>query len=329
MVIVKKFEQMKVIYLDQFVVRKCFCPDANEPHKAFFQNVASICMKLARKQEASFPFSESHLRETSTVADPKQRESLIKGFQTLSNGYQFIPHARILAQQAKAVLNASPIDWSARSVLFRDSLMDFRQQVDSTDIPDRNRHHDMLQWLFVQWQELPKPMFDSIAQREADTYGNLLQRDIAKMFQGDPRDTLNLLASPHCELFSEISWNLAESGSADPAMEAFLFVRDRAMEIPSIRLASDLWASFAKSRRRDLDKTKNPANTAEDIHFVSCFVPYCDAAFVDTGMSALLMESKLMTSHKTAIFSLNDQAEFLKYLALAPRMIFGRKVSVR
>jgi hypothetical protein len=105
-----------------------------------------------------------------------------------------------------------------------------------------------------------------------------------------------------------------EEGIDDPVMDALIFIRDHAIEIPGVRLYGELWESFARSRQPTLADA-NPS-AAEDIHFISSFLPYCDAAFIDNDMCALLPQSRLFQGLKTKVFSLNTKDNFIEYLSV-------------
>jgi hypothetical protein len=304
---------MKIIYLDQFVLKRASCPSQNDPHKDFFVRIGELCTELASKRVASFPFSESHLKETALLTDTAQRDTIAERASTISTGYQFVSHGSILAQQAMAVRKGIPTDWSPHLVVFRD-MIDFRQQLESDNASQRTKKHQALRRVFARWQSLSKSMLASIAQDEADTWGRLLIRDLGKAFGKVPEEVLKLLRTPHFELFNELFWMAEEEGIADPVMDALIFIRDRAIEIPSVRLYGELWGSFARSRRPALADA-NPS-AAEDVHFISSFLPYCDAAFIDNDMCALLPQSKLFQSLKTKVFSLNTKDKFIEYLSL-------------
>ena len=94
---------MKIIYLDQFVLQKAFCPSSQDPHRDFFIQMGKLCMKLAEKRVAAFPFSESHLRETALHPDKAKSEVIAESFAAISNGYQFCPAQGVLELQARAV----------------------------------------------------------------------------------------------------------------------------------------------------------------------------------------------------------------------------------
>src|ERR1035438_7620511 len=102
----------------------------------------------------------------------------------------------------------------------------------------------------------------------------------------------------------ELEMEMRADGVVDSLMEAYDFVRHRVMEVPCIRLESELWEHFVKARRKALPNENDPASTVEDILFISCFVPYCDAAFLDIKMTSWLRQSKLLAGHETTLFSL-------------------------
>src|SRR5690606_7662006 len=108
-----------------------------------------------------------------------------------------------------------------------------------------------------------------------------------------PPDLLSLIANPHFRLFMELEAEMRAEGISDSLNAAYCFIRDRAMEVPCIRLESRLWEYFIKTKRQTLDKENDPASTAEDIRFISYFVPYCDAAFLESKMAAWVQQSKL------------------------------------
>jgi hypothetical protein len=305
----------KVIYLDQFVVRKCFCPDATEPHMAFYAQVAELCMDLALKRIAIFPFSESHLRETASVGDLSQRAVLTENFQRLSSGRQFIQRSGILIKQATELWKQSPPDWSSDGVLFKHGLK-FGDQLESTQGPARAEQHELLRHVLTRWGSLPKSEVSGIAQTEAATYARMCRRDLARGFPATNDETIALLGAAHNQLLSELFWLATEDGLEDPSGCALAFLQDRAIDVPSIHLESELWASFAKGRRpEDLPRASDPANTAEDIHFVSAFIPYCDAAFIDEGMRTLVTQSKLFKHLKPRVFSISNKDAFIAYLS--------------
>jgi hypothetical protein len=311
---------MKIIYLDQFVLQKAFCPTSGDTHKDFFVQLGELCVKLAEKGVAAFPFSECHLRETALLRHhPKKgamASAIAERFGAISNGYQFCPAQGIQQLQASAVRKGFAIDWSPQRAIFRNTKLGFREQLRGTTADDRNLHHAALMPVLLQYVGATEVKLDGIARREAQTYGELLTKDLAQMMTGTTPDLLSLIAKPHFRLFMELEMEMRVEGIGDSLNAAYCFVRDRAMEVPCIRLESELWEYFIKTKRQRLDKENDPASTAEDIRFTSFFVPYCDAAFLEIRMTSWLQQSKLSDGHRTELFSLKHRkAEFLQYLS--------------
>ena len=308
---------MKIIYLDQFVLQKAFCPSSRDKHRDFFVHVGELCLKLAEKQVAAFPFSESHLNETALQLDQAKREAIVEKFEAISNGFQFCPAQGIRQLQAFAVRKGLPIDWSANKVVFHDSRFGFREKLSATIIPDRALHHAKFKQVLLQFQNAADAKLDGIAKREAQAYGELLIKDLAaRMVTGTAPDLLSLIASPHFRLWMELEMEMRADGITDSLMEAYRFVCERVMEVPCIRLETELWEHFVKARRKALADENDPASTVEDIRFVSCFVPYCDAAFLDIKMTTWLGQLKLLVGHKTVLFSLaHHKDKFIQYLS--------------
>jgi hypothetical protein len=308
---------MKIIYLDQFVLQKAFCPSSRDKHRDFFVQVGELCLKLADKQVAAFPFCESHLNETALQLDQAKREAIVEKFEAISNGYQFCPAQGIRQLQAFAVRKGLPIDWSANRVVFHHGLFGFREKLSATIIPDRALHHAEFKKVLLQFQNATDAKLNGIANREAQAYGELLTKDLAaRMVTGTTPDLLSLIASPHFRLWMELEMEMRADGVADSLMEAYRFVCERVMEVPCIRLETELWEHFVKARRKALADENDPASTVEDIRFVSCFVPYCDAAFLEIKMTTWLGQSKLLAGHKTALFSLaHHKDKFIQYLS--------------
>jgi len=90
------------------------------------------------------------------------------------------------------------------------------------------------------------------------------------------------------------------------------------LEIPQIRISSVMLAGWAY--RAAIGK-KDPPKSVVDIQFISSYLPYCDALFVDNESALILKEfPKNTPSHlrlkefPAKVFSLNNKEEFLDYL---------------
>jgi Zn ribbon nucleic-acid-binding protein len=90
------------------------------------------------------------------------------------------------------------------------------------------------------------------------------------------------------------------------------------LEIPKIRISSVMFAGLA--RRAQLGK-KKPPKSLVDVNFISSYLPYCDALFVDIESRSLLKELPRETpedlrlkNFPARVFSLNQREDFLDYL---------------
>ncbi len=93
---------------------------------------------------------------------------------------------------------------------------------------------------------------------------------------------------------------------------------DALLEVPKIRIGSVMFASLA--RNAVLGK-KNPPKSLNDVGFISSYLPYCDALFVDIESAGILRElpketpsSLRLKEFDAKVFSLNEKDEFLDYL---------------
>lgn len=164
--------------------------------------------------------------------------------------------------------------------MYSDSQITFGDLLRFTQPPDRDSHDAMFKQILMYWHSLPQAKLNTIADREAGACPKLLTQELANIMTGGSIDRLALIASPFFRLFMELERDARNDGVEDSMTDAYLFICNRIMEVPCIRLASELWEEFAKAKHQTLHKEADPANTAEDIAFISCFVPYCDAALL-------------------------------------------------
>jgi len=93
---------------------------------------------------------------------------------------------------------------------------------------------------------------------------------------------------------------------------------DSLLEIPQVRISSVMLAGLA---HRAAHGKKNPPKSTADIQFISSYLPYCDALFVDKESASLLKEFPKNTpdylrlkEFPAKVYSLNNKNEFLDYL---------------
>ena len=100
----------------------------------FFVQVGKLCLKLAEKRVAAFPFSEFHLTETKLQLNEAKRKAIVKGFTAISNDYQFWPRLLRdfkLGQLRSRYDQAADLDLANRPFARRELLPCHRYLTDS------------------------------------------------------------------------------------------------------------------------------------------------------------------------------------------------------
>jgi len=93
---------------------------------------------------------------------------------------------------------------------------------------------------------------------------------------------------------------------------------DSLLEMPQIRISSVMFAGLA---HKAANGKKNPPKSLIDIQFISSYLPYCDALFMDKESALLLKEFPKNTpsylklkEFSAKVFSFNNKVAFLDYL---------------
>lgn len=113
------------------------------------------------------------------------------------------------------------------------------------------------------------------------------------------------------------SKGLSEQQVAETIVRYFNDI-DALLEIPYVRISSVMFAGLA---HRAANGQKKPPRSTADVQFISSYLPYCDALFVDKESASLLKEFPKNTPEylrlkefPAKIFSLNSKKDFLDYL---------------
>ncbi|MFH0755388.1 MAG: SEC-C metal-binding domain-containing protein [bacterium] len=135
--------------------------------------------------------------------------------------------------------------------------------------------------------------------------------DLDSIFPPMSNDTLN-------ELFSVArSKGLSEDQIPKITLK-YLNDADALLEIPAVRISSVMFAGLANLASNG---KKHPPKSTVDVQFISSYLPYCDALFVDKESAHVLNEFPKNTSENlrlkefsSKVFSLNNKNDFLVYL---------------
>ena len=147
---------------------------------------------------------------------------------------------------------------------------------------------------------------------------------MTKLASGDDSDfTLDDLMPPPSNGVLETIFRIARQHGVPEDQLPVVMVRyfrdvNALLEIPKVRISSVMFASLA--RRAVLGK-KDPPKSLNDVGFISSYLPYCDAMFVDKESAIILRELPRETPQHlrlsefgAKVFSLNEKDELLAYL---------------
>lgn len=313
----------KVIYLDQFVISNMmFSLDRSSKshgrstHHDFYRDLFKKLDTLGKKQLIVCPESEFHRYESL----PKEYyDSLRRMYKLLSYGVRSSAVNEICRSQileafgwwvdGKAV-RASQYDkdcflrgdrtaWTGHfsvtikqriSSSFLEGLRKQREAVD-TDIKE----------VFERWRtERGKEFVEWVAE---ETLGKArcCIHDVVLMEQ--LRDKLRDRDSGEDEWFDKISE---------------FFRSEHFQEVISSKLAAMMWATVAHRAANGGQKKPPTRGFSNDVGFISSFLPYCDAMFVDKECHGILddkfMRDTVEQFCDTKVFSLRNKASFVEYL---------------
>ena len=171
----------------------------------------------------------------------------------------------------------------------------------------RDRAHEGLRQLWEKWASQGAVPFDDRFQEE--------RRGVATAALGPHRKPLWL-----AQLMRWLVGRLKERGVPGETRleeaERFLY-SEAALSAPENHLGALLFAGLAR-RAASGQKRVPSRGTPNDMRFISAYLPYCDAMFIDNEFAQLLREEPLATAikdHSPRIFSARTRDDFLDYLA--------------
>ncbi|WP_420615464.1 hypothetical protein [Candidatus Palauibacter sp.] len=340
----------KLIYLDQMVlsqIAKKLDPvwRREKPHTDDFW-LEAFCRidRLVKLQLIVCPDSPIHEVESSFL-EPYE-PALRRLYKHLASGVSLrFPHEVLSAQLHEAFdawfADRDP-DWSriTRDDVIRGRLDRWSDRllltVNMGHLPgqiegrceSRARGHEALQRLWKQWTAEEGASFDDFFRRERRGLADTALQSFMIQVQRWQRAVTNVteLADPgrlmpgwRVLLVTRLLNRLEESEvpREDLLEEAASFLySEQAMCAPENHLAALLYASLAW-RAASGQKRVPSQGTPNDIDFISAYLPYCDAMFIDNEFAQLLSEGRLaeaVSSFPTRIFSARSRDDFLAYL---------------
>ena len=341
----------KLIYLDQMVlseIAKKLDPVWREEKPRtddFWLEAFDQIDRLVKLQLIVCPDSPIHKVESSFI---EPYESVLRRlYEHLASGVGFrFPHEVLMLQMAEAFeawSSERDPDWTrvARHRVVRGRLDRWsdrlRVSVNMGHWPgqvesrrrSRTRAHEILERYWKRWRSESQVSFEERFQAERGGLAGEALRCYAAYVErvhraatgaeavGDPQQLApgSLVQLVHWVL-SRLEERRVPREVRIQEAERFLN-SEQAMSAPQNHLTALLYSGLAR-RAAHGQKRVPSRGTPNDIDFISAYLPYCDAMFIDKEFDLLLSEPPVaprVTDHAAKIFSSRNRRDFLSYLA--------------
>lgn len=347
----------KIVYLDQFVISnlvKLLDPSQRSHSKIKkdpFWRTLFVKLEKAFKSQAIICPSSFYHREETLVSDFDffLVERLYNHF---SNGKTLFPSPKIkelqLARDYKNWLQGkeTDFDFDKNSIAFEklDSWSvglqinvghsAYNGEVERLMEVNRNTEND-LKNIWERWSKEKDMTYEQRAKQEAlglrdgllkatgahREKKNKIMQKIAQGKSVEDVDLLDILPPPSSDILQRLMYVSRTEGVKNEQIASsimtYLSDAERLLNVPYMKVSSIMFAGLA--RKAALGQKKIP-NSTVDVQFISSYLPYSDAMFVDIESKVLLDEQPkntpayLQVDYPTKIFSIRQKQEFLNYL---------------
>jgi hypothetical protein len=323
-----------VIYLDQFFHSHAFRDASSDFHAAI-----SLISHLAHYQLIVVPFSPVHRTETHQWPN-ENRTALWNFIKQTSRGHQFLPvyhakHAQIL-RSYRSYLDAGPAIVPVQTAdVFHEDIDQWEDYIwvdveIGREDPEQIRAskaktvNDLLS-LFASWRGKASHFSDDFEAEIRASANNYLQHFahlLARIAAGQP----NALDDSHIDSMVIESLVRATHTTADPverlSKATAFFSSEYFRNVPCEKIANGILAVLKHrvkmGQYSNQEKAKDTLSGFNfDLEFISGYLPYCDAMFIDQAMYDMVADSRLSIKEQfgTRVFSRSNWEEFIDYLA--------------
>jgi hypothetical protein len=323
-----------ILYLDQFFFSHAF-RDSNSD----FAVAISLISHLAHHQLIVVPFSPTHKIETNQW--PNERKNALWEFiKRTSRGHQLLSTYNVrhnqIARAYRSFLDSGPLIIPVQqSDITRNNFNEWENyiwidvEIDRDD-PESIRANkkltvDNLIALFETWRK-QKSLFEDDREVEfiasAQNYFKAFITFLSRIDAGDP---MALVDSPLDSLVIE---NMLRDNRStnDPIQQlksvSDFFASDYFRHVPYERIFNGTLAVLKHrvkmGQYSNSDKARDSLTGFYfDVDFISGYLPYCNAMFIDQSMFDMVSDSRLsfQTEFGTKLFSRSNWGDFLDYLA--------------
>lgn len=343
----------KIVYLDQFVISNLVkLLDQSHPSHLkvksdpFWEALFIRLEKALKSQAIVCPDSFYHRSESLTGhADFRQMEKL---YQHFSNSKTLLPseavQMRQIVQHFEGWIEDRKVEFNLNpeNILFSKGLHDWvvGMQIlvnrglfpDEIEKQQANNMKVRAYWQDVwdKWQSQKDVKFAERVREEASSFWPIFMKEmtvkqgrlIEGIATGEAYDIDDILQPLSFDVLAALPKIAEEKGLQGEEITEVLvrYMRDTDafLDVPRIRISTVMFSGLA---HRAASGKKHPPRSVVDIGFISSYLPYFDALFVDKESASLLKEfPKNTPSHlrlqefPAKVFSLNNKDDFLDYL---------------
>jgi hypothetical protein len=323
-----------IIYLDQFFYSHAFRNASSD-----FNAAISLMNHLAHHQLIVVPFSPTHRTETHQWPN-ETRMQLWKFIRHTSRGHQLLPvyhakHAQIL-RSYRSYLDGGPVFVPVQnSDVFHEDVDEWEDyvrvdvEIDRDDTEQirasKSKTVDDLLSLFAAWRGQTSDFADDLEAEIKASANNYLQHFARLLVRVGVGDT-TALVDPHIDSMVIESMVRNTHTTTDPIERlnkamAF-FSSNYFRNVPYEKISKGILAVL--KHRVKMGQYSNPDKAKEalsgfvfDLEFISGYLPYCDAMFIDQAMYDMLTDSRLTITqdYGTKIFSRSSWDKLIDFLA--------------
>lgn len=349
----------KLVYLDQFVISNIakLLDPSHKSHQEIKKDPfwESLFIKLEKLQDANLIICpDTFYHRDESIAGEIPFYLMERLYEHFSESKTLIPHLVVYRYQIKQhfekwIRGEAPFQWEfePRTIAWEDfNEWSFGIKVSVRSGPRRGERERLLKTndeikdglvtLWTDWtNEQPatykerverellgfKKLLFSSAQKHKQNQVDVIERavrgedvteelveKIMAPLTNDILEDLIHTAQRYCTTLEEVTAKIDEYLSNPKVL----------IQIPSLKISSLMYAGLA--HRANRSGQKRVPKSLNDVHFISAYLPYCDAMFIDTECATILKEvprdlpEEYKMEYGTKIFSPANREEFLAYL---------------
>lgn len=343
----------RIVYLDQFVIssfsNSCRPELQNQPGDPVHENWKSLLVELDRAVEMQLvacPYSPIHEDESLSAAHTfdalqrmynrvsrgkafqhyewVQREQIGRCFEAWLRGDASVSESEFQAM-APQVLPSGVHQWDWNNVYFSEVQTEERMREVNGRIDAAAAEFSRVWNVWRANQELSSDEFEkaqhrSLARKPLTIYNEWV-RSLNNPANGDELAVMAMSQPLMAALIPHMRRKLKDDGSSEAEAEEKVyefFESDHVLMAPFARIqARMLRQLYVRHKEKRAGQEPPSRGMMNDIHMISTYLPYCDAAFIDNECYTLLSEkggADVLKGYDVKIYCSRTRKDFLDYL---------------